>query len=96
MNKIATALCLCLLAGCASSTPDYDARFGDAVRQAKAGMIINPGAGANPDQAAGLDGSAAGEAMGRYHDSFRKPPSAVNVINIGGGLGAGNNGSQDK
>ncbi|MBO9537639.1 hypothetical protein [Herbaspirillum sp.] len=96
MNKIVPSLFILLLAGCATSTPDYDARFGDAVRQAKAKMIINPNAGANPDQAAGLDGQAAAEAMGRYHDSFKTPPPATNVINIGGGLGANNAGATGK
>lgn len=90
MNKTAIAFCACLLTGCAASTPQYDAHFGDAVRQAKAKMIINPNAGMNPDPAAGLDGQAANEAMGRYQESFRTPPPAVNVINIGGGLGGSN------
>lgn len=89
MTKITTALCVCLLAGCTTSTPQYDARFGESVRQAKAAMIINPDAGATTDQATGMDGQASNEAMMRYHESFKNPPPAVNVINIGGGLGAG-------
>ena len=74
-----------LLAGCASSTPHYDARFGDAVRQARQAMTINPNPGTSADAAMGLDGKAAREASGRYHDSFKAPPPVVNVINIGGG-----------
>jgi hypothetical protein len=41
----------------------------------------------------GLDGQAAREAMGRYHDSFKKPPPSFNVINIGGSIaGSGSGG----
>lgn len=78
-----------LLAGCASPTPHYDARFGDAVRDAKRKMTINPDAGKNTDQALGLDGRASKESMQRYHDSYKTPPPAVNVINIGGAIGGG-------
>ena len=77
------------LAGCASTTPHYDARFGDAVRDAKRKMTINPDAGKRADQALGLDGRASRESMQRYHDSYKTPPPAVNVINIGGAIGGG-------
>lgn len=76
-----------LLAGCASTTPHYDARFGDAVREAKQKMIIDPDAGKNPDPVAGMDGKAARETVIRYQDSYKSPPPAVNVINIGGAIG---------
>lgn len=72
-----------LLSGC-STTPNYDARFGDAVRQARLAMTIHPNAGANPDQVAGMDGVAAREAQLRYQDTYKAPPPVVNVINIGG------------
>ncbi len=88
MNKVSFALLLILLAGCASTTPNYDSRFGDAVRQAKLKMIINPNAGKNPDQVAGMDGKAAKEAMTLYQDSFKAPPPVVNVINLGGTIGS--------
>ncbi|OUL98485.1 hypothetical protein [Variovorax sp. JS1663] len=78
-----------LLAGCASPTPNYDKRFGEAVRDAKRKMTVNPDAGRNTDPAAGMDGRASREAMDRYHDSFKAPPPAVNVINIGGAIGGG-------
>ena len=79
----ATLLALVLLSAC-STTPRYDRRFGDAVRQARLAMTINPRAGENPDPVAGIDGSAARQAMIRYQDSFKEPPPVVNVINIGG------------
>jgi hypothetical protein len=93
MRKLFIVLALVLFAGCAASpTPNYDARFGHAVRQARQMMIINPNAGANPDPIAGMDGVAAKEAAARYHESFQKPPPVVNVINIGGGVGGGGGG----
>ena len=89
MNKLAIALLLGLIAGCASVTPNYDAKFGDAVREAKLKMTINPDAGKNPDQVAGMDGKAGRETIILYQDTFKAPPPVVNVINIGGGLGGG-------
>ena len=88
MNKLAIALLLVLTAGCSTVTPNYDTKFGDAVRAAKLKMTINPDAGKNPDQVAGMDGKAAREAINLYQGSFKTPPPAVNVINIGGSLGS--------
>lgn len=95
MNNLATALLLTGLAGltsltgCASVTPNYDAKFGQAVREAKLRMTINPDAGKNPDQALGMDGKSAKEAMTLYQGTFKAPPPVVNVINIGGGIAGG-------
>lgn len=89
MNKLAIALLLGLIAGCASVTPNYDAKFGDAVREAKLKMTINPDAGKNPDQVTGMDGKAGRDTIILYQDTFKAPPPVVNVINIGGGLGGG-------
>lgn len=90
MNKSASVLLLALLAGCATSTtPNYDARFGDAVRQARQTMTLNPTAGTTAAAPTGIDGKAAREASERYQESFKKPPPVVNVINIGGAIGSG-------
>jgi hypothetical protein len=79
-----------LLCSCASSvTPNYDARFGDAVRQARAQMTLNPNAGSGPAVVTGMDGKSAREAVILYQDTFKTPPPVVNVINIGGATGAG-------
>jgi hypothetical protein len=84
--KTCIALSAVLLAACSTtSTPDYDLRFGDAVRQARMRQTLNPGA--NPNPVVGLDGKAAAEGIHLYHDSFKVPPPVVNVINIGGGIG---------
>lgn len=77
-----------LATGCSTTTPHYDARFGDAVRDAKRKMTIHPDAGKNTDQALGMDGRASRETMQRYQESFKEPPPVVNVINIGGSLGS--------
>ncbi len=92
MKKLAIALSLCLLAACSTTTPDYDSKFGDAVREAKLKMTITPDAGKNPDVAMGLDGKAAKNSMVRYQDTFKTPPAAANVTNIGGGMGSGGGG----
>jgi hypothetical protein len=89
MNKSLALILLALLGGCAaSSTPNYDLRFGDAVREARQRMTVNPNAGGNLDAVTGMDGRAAREAVGRYQDSFKAPPPVVNVINIGGSVGS--------
>lgn len=76
-----------LLSGCGSVTPNYDTRFGDAVRQARYDMTLRPDAGQNPDPVLGMDGVSAREAMTRYQGTFKAPPPVTNVINIGGGVG---------
>lgn len=90
MIKLHLSLLTVVLAACANSpTPQYDARFGDSVRQARQLMTLNPSAGTTSSSAApGMDGKAAAEAVGRYHDTFKAPPPVVNVINIGGASGS--------
>jgi len=86
------ALTLLLGTGCSHVTPNYDARFGDAVRDAKRKMTINPDAGKDGNPVVGIDGRAARESMVQYQKSYKAPPPAVNVINIGGGIGGGGEG----
>ncbi len=83
-NKAVVSALLAVLSGCASTTPDYDARFGEAVRLSRQAQVIDPGAGEQAGPAPGLDGGAAREALQRYRDSFKAPPPVVNVIQIGG------------
>lgn len=89
MKKLTIALFIGLLCGC-STTPNYDAKFGDAVREARLRMTINPEAGKNPDQVTGMDGKSAQESMTQYQDTFKAPPPVTNVINIGGSVASGN------
>lgn len=84
MTRILLLLLPISLAACSTSTtPNYDARFGDAVRQARQAQTLNPGT-VSTNPVMGMDGKAAKEAAGRYQDSFKTPPPVVNVINIGG------------
>ena len=78
---------LCLTTACAPVTPNYDAKFGAAVRDSRLAMTISPNAGASQDPVAGMDGKASREALIHYQNSFKTPPPAVNVINLGGTLG---------
>jgi type IV pilus biogenesis protein CpaD/CtpE len=73
-----------LLGACASTTPHYDAHFGEAVRQTLSAQVIDPRAGESPDPVTGMDGGSSREAIQRYRESFKAPPPAANVINIGG------------
>lgn len=75
-----------LLAGCVSTTPVMDSKFGDAVRQARTTQTLNPNASANRDPVLGIDGKAGSAAQERYQESFKTPPKTFEVINIGGSL----------
>jgi hypothetical protein len=83
--KTFTVLAAALLATGCAGTPHYEARFGEAVRSARLAMTIDPNAGAKADEALGIDGRAAKEAVKRYQDSFKEPPPVINVINVGMG-----------
>lgn len=89
--RLLTILALPLFLGaCATTTtPNYDLRFGEAVRQARQRQTLNPTASANPDPVAGMDGKAAHDALILYQKTFKTPPPVVNVINIGGQIGGG-------
>jgi uncharacterized lipoprotein len=80
---IATAILLVAVLSACTTTPNYDQRFGDAVRQARLQMTLNPDANKNADPVAGLDGNAAKEGLTRYENTFKTPPPVTNVINIG-------------
>jgi len=86
--KILTVWAAALLAAGCAETPHYDARFGEALRDARLAMTIAPDAGARPDEVKGIDGRSGKEAIKRYQDSFKEPPPATNVINIGGTIGS--------
>ena len=64
------------LGGCAATTtPAWDARFGDAVRMLQAGQLIAPDAPTRHGQTVPpVDGRSVGEAMHRFHESYRSPP----------------------
>ena len=75
------------LAGC-STTPLWDARFGDPVRVIAAQQVIDPDASRNTDPVRGVDGKAAQAAMSEYAKSFTQPQPQTGVFTIGvGGSG---------
>lgn len=85
-KALSIALLSPLLGACAAATPAYDSRFGEAVRQAAAVQVLNPGAGRDGDTVPGIDGRAGRAAIESYQESFRAPPPAFEVFNIGGGV----------
>jgi hypothetical protein len=74
------------LGGCMTSTPVWDAHFGEAARTTSQMQIIDP-------QAA-VDGKAAVAAQDTYDKSFQAPVTSPNafVIGIGSGSGGGSGG----
>lgn len=68
----------------AGDTPALDARFGEAVREARARQTLDPEAGRNTDPVAGLDGQAGREAIEGYQRSFKEPPRTFDILGIGG------------
>jgi hypothetical protein len=59
-----------VLAGCAQTTPAWDARFGDSVRQARAQQTIDPTASSRPAAPMTLDGKAVAGAQRGYGISY--------------------------
>ncbi|MBZ0096450.1 MAG: hypothetical protein K8H75_13895 [Sulfuricella sp.] len=69
-------LAVAVLAGCAPTTPNLDAKFGDAVNKAKAQQTINKDASRNTDPVAGIDGQAANAIIDNYHKVYEAPTAA--------------------
>jgi type IV pilus biogenesis protein CpaD/CtpE len=80
------ALAGMLLYGC-STTPRFNENFGTSVRANAAAQVLDPAAAANTNPAAGMEGSVAVIAHGRYQDSFKatEPPIKSLIINNGAG-----------
>ncbi|GAB3628022.1 hypothetical protein PTE30175_02601 [Pandoraea terrae] len=82
------------LTGCYTSTPQWDAQFGNAVTQVRAMQTLNPGASQDRDPVLGIDGKAGNEAMNQYDKSFRSPSGDANAYVIGVGTGGSGGGSR--
>jgi hypothetical protein len=88
MHKAIRVAALAALAGC-TATPNYDRHFGEAVRQARAAMTINPAASSNRDPVTGMGGQPAAAALTRYHESFKTPPPPGPAISLSASAGNG-------
>lgn len=79
------------LGGCMTSTPIWDAHFGQAVRYSTQAQIIDPEAGRHGTLQPGVDGKSAASAMDLYDKSFQQPRVSSNPYTIGvsGGGGSG-------
>lgn len=71
------------LGGCASSTPQWDAHFGDAARATLASQVMDPVAARAPHAPVGIDGAAARANQQQYEASFAAPPPAPPSLSIG-------------
>lgn len=84
-QRLGVVAALLALAGCAATTPAWDARFGDAVRQARAQQLVDPAAGGRPPRPEGLDGKAAAATQRDYADYFdyvERPPKPEGRVRI--------------
>lgn len=80
----ATLLASTLLLGACSSTPHWDARFGQSLRSALVTQAIDPGAGRAGRPVNGLDGKSAAAALDRYQRSLPAPAALAPMANGGG------------
>ncbi|ANB77611.1 hypothetical protein AYM40_30805 [Paraburkholderia phytofirmans OLGA172] len=77
------------LSGCMSSTPIWDAHFGQALKAVTQAQIIDPHAAEHAQSAQGMDGKSAASAMDTYDKSFQQPVPSPNAFVIGVGSGSG-------
>ncbi|NHZ34847.1 hypothetical protein [Massilia rubra] len=82
VRRIASLLAATLWLGACSSTPHWDARFGQSLRAALAAQAIDPGAAGANRPVNGLDGKAAAAAYERYQHST-DAPAALAPLAIG-------------
>jgi len=79
------------LGGCMTSSPIWEAHFGDAVRTDAQVQIIDPHAGERAPSTPGIDGQSAVSAMTLYDKSYAQPVTSENPFAIG--ISSGNGGS---
>lgn len=89
LAKLTAIVLLPTVAGCVATSPDWDARFGDAARTAAAHQVLAPDASRNADPVRGIDGKAAQGTMGEYAKGYAQPQHQTGVFTIGVGGGSG-------
>lgn len=78
---------IALLSACAPMSPEFDARFGEAVQRSTKRQILDPDA-ANANAGIdhpGIDGKAGKAVMDRYHKSMVHPQPQPDAMSIGVG-----------
>jgi len=94
LSTLAGLLGLGAIAGCASTTPNWDAREGTSVRVLRGVQHLDPQAAAkNGSRQASLDGKAALESADRYVHSYREPP-VQNIFVVGPAVTGGGSGAK--
>jgi hypothetical protein len=76
------------LGGCMTSSPIWEAHFGEAVHAAAQNQIIDPQAAEHSPSTPGVDGNSAVSAMTQYDKSYSQPPSTSNPFTIGVSTGS--------
>jgi hypothetical protein len=71
------------LGGCMTSSPIWEAHFGEAVRTSMHAQIIDPDAAQHASSPQGIDGKAAASSMSHYDKSYQQPPAADNAYSMG-------------
>ncbi len=84
-QRAATLLILAGLAGCASTTPQWESSFGNSVRASLAAQVIDPAAVRNTNPVSGLDNHAAMGIASQYSRSYAMPASAPAPMTTGQG-----------
>jgi hypothetical protein len=85
------------LGGCMTSSPIWEAHFGETVRHNAQAQVIDPNAAARTASQPGIDGKSAAAAMDNYDKSFVNPAptQAYNsTSSSSGSSGGGSTGSQ--
>ena len=94
LSTLAGLLGLGAIAGCTSTTPNWDAREGASVRVLRNVQQLDPQAAAkNGSRQASLDGKAALESADRYVHSYREPP-VQNIFVVGPAVTGGGSGAK--
>ncbi len=91
---VAAGTALLALGGCMTSTPIWDAHFGEAVRTVTQAQIIDPHAAEHAQASHDMDGRAAVSAVDVYQKSFEAPTPSPNAFVIGVGSGSGGGAGQ--
>jgi hypothetical protein len=94
VRRIALAVPFCAaLGGCMTSSPIWEAHFGEAVKAASQAQIIDPQAAQHSPSTPGIDANSAVSAMTQYDKSYAQPITTANPYTIGVSSGS-SSGSQ--